>query len=348
MQKKKTFILLVVLIFILTVPFLCWYANTTNNNGFERNIANINPALTGNISLPDLTSLVSLTNDELLIQQRRFPFIVLKLDRRLKKIVEDTLVLPKQFTTTRKNYYYSKIGPELVVTNETGEILRLGNKSDYYKINNLKFDLSTGKSANTIFLRSYIGHGIDRHFEILKVKLNDTASVQKSFILPKQIDGIFCVDGRMIYDDKNARLYYMYYYRGEFLCLDTNLNLIYKAKTIDTVRIAKVKVKNYTEATNGINLSKNTIMSASPLVNNYFAVDADKIYIKSNLKAENQTLSEFRISNSIDVYSTNNGRYLYSFYIPKVYNSKLLEFKVRDSYFYGLYHAGLVAYDLKK
>src|SRR5690606_14583445 len=43
-------------------------------------------------------------------------------------------------------------------------------------------------------------------------------------ILEKQVDGRFCTDGILMYDKSTRQMVYLYYYRNEYIGLDTNLH----------------------------------------------------------------------------------------------------------------------------
>src|SRR5260221_10965763 len=60
-------------------------------------------------------------------------------------------------------------------------------------------------------------------------------------ILEKQLDGVFCTDGMMHYDKELNELVYLYYYRNQFMVMDTSMNLLYRGNTIDTTSRAKIK-----------------------------------------------------------------------------------------------------------
>ncbi|MCG1037959.1 hypothetical protein KI686_16295, partial [Polaribacter sp. DS7-9] len=59
-------------------------------------------------------------------------------------------------------------------------------------------------------------------------------------ILEKQIDGLFCTDGMLHYNRKRHQLIYLYYYRNQYILMDTLLNIVHKGNTIDTNRVAKI------------------------------------------------------------------------------------------------------------
>jgi hypothetical protein len=65
-------------------------------------------------------------------------------------------------------------------------------------------------------------------------------------LLQKQIDGVFCTDGMLRYNETLHRLIYTYFYRNEYVVYDTNLNLDYRGHTIDTISRAQIKKNDFT------------------------------------------------------------------------------------------------------
>ena len=149
--------------------------------------------------------------------------------------------------------------------------------------------------------------------------------------IEKQNDGIFCLDGMLNYNPKTRHLAYVYYYRNEFIYLDTNLNIIFKGHTIDTTKIAKIKTA----------LVKSTgvlTMETPPLfVNKLSYLSNDWIFINSSLKSDNELRSMFKNNSVIDVYALSNGLYKFSFYIPNIDNGKLKQFYVIDKTLITIY-----------
>lgn len=177
------------------------------------------------------------------------------------------------------------------------------------------------------------------------VKLNYPAiSVQKAFPLPKQVDGYFCTDGILRYDTRHSRLFYMYVYRGEFLCMDTNLNLLYKSKTIDTVTTARIEVKQHKK--NGKLLSITQAKQPKP-VNRNLVLDKNNLYLLSAIKSDPETPEDFKDNQVIDVYTISNGTYRYSFYIPKYKGLKLRDFRIREDYLFAIFDAHLIKFKLE-
>lgn len=347
-MKKKIILISFITLAIVLLTFAFFWQKAAYNNGFYRKVLSQKNELKKQINLENVTSLACNTNSDIWIQQRDNPLTIITVNDSLNSQKETKILPPRYFNLKLRNYYYSNTDFSTMLTNESGDIARITkDKSEYFKVRYPKFDLSISSSPNTIFVRSFVRIKGQNRLQITKIKITDTASVLSSYILPKQIDGIFCADGRLNYDPENSRLYYMYYYRGEFLCLDTNLNLLYKAKTIDTVHVAKLGIKYYKESSTPSKATlKRTVTGVSRLVNHYFNVGNNNIYILSALKADNQSATDFLAKNTIDVYSAGHGNYLYSFDIPKYRETKLREFRIKGNNFYAFYKNNLVWYSL--
>lgn len=140
--------------------------------------------------------------------------------------------------------------------------------------------------------------------------------------LVRQVDGLFCTDGTLLYDQELHTVVYVYYYRNEFICMDTLLNVRYRGKTIDTVSHARLKIAR-------IKADKSIILASPPLVvNSQSCVSGNYLYVRSNLKATNETQELFDQLSAIDVYDLRDGTYQYSFYIANANGKKMDEFGV--------------------
>jgi hypothetical protein len=160
-------------------------------------------------------------------------------------------------------------------------------------------------------------------------------------LLTKQVDGTFCKDGKLLFDPKVGRIVYLYYYRNQFVVADTNLSLLYKGKTLDTVSFAKIMLTPRND--------KGEIRLAAPpiSVNSNGALNNGKLFVYSALKADNELSSSFHNNAVVDVFDLLDGKYQFSFYIPKRRKEKLLEFQFSNSLLVVRYNTGIVAYKLR-
>jgi hypothetical protein len=162
-----------------------------------------------------------------------------------------------------------------------------------------------------------------------------------SNILEKQVDGLFCTDGILHYSADMNRLIYIYYYRNQFICMDTSLNVIYKGKTIDTVSQVKIKVAK-------ISSDKAITLAAPPYtVNKQSCVSGDKLFVNSTMLAKNEVKASFDQGSVIDVYDLKNGgSYEFSFYLYDHNSQKLQSFKVKNGVLAAIYGRHVVMYKM--
>ncbi|WJS93378.1 hypothetical protein NYQ10_14890 [Flavobacterium johnsoniae] len=164
----------------------------------------------------------------------------------------------------------------------------------------------------------------------------------QSDLLQKQVDGMFDVDGKLYYDYYSKRHVYIYTYRNEFIVSDSKLNLIYRSNTIDTVRMAKIKVAFI--KSRGVKK-----LAAPPLVvNKYGAVCHNLLFINSNITGRYEDRKMWNQAAVIDVYNLKNKSYISSFYVYNIKDEKLKSFYVKNDIFYALIGTHLTAYRLGK
>ncbi len=107
-----------------------------------------------------------------------------------------------------------------------------------YPKQNLFFSNGISLTSNNFAFRKY--DQILKQNILAKNSFNPGSSpvIESKDLLQKQVDGIFCTDGMMSYCKKSGKLIYVYYYRNQFICADSNLHLIYRGNTIDTNQFA--------------------------------------------------------------------------------------------------------------
>jgi hypothetical protein len=178
------------------------------------------------------------------------------------------------------------------------------------------------------------------HQNILVKQLGDSI-IKDHPILEKQVDGIFCTDGVLHAELDSNRLVYVYTYRNQFICMDTNMQVRFRAKTVDTISRAKFTVKFVP--------STRTFTLASPplFVNKESCVSGNYLFVHSGMEADNDEPEIFSASSAIDVYSLVDGSYILTFYLPDYRHKKIREFRVVGNTIIALYDHYLYAYKLR-
>jgi len=160
-------------------------------------------------------------------------------------------------------------------------------------------------------------------------------------LLIRQMDGRFSVDGMLHYNASRHALIYVYYYRNQFIVMDTLLKADYYGKTLDSVNIAKIKV-----STTGVGLSQTSVVIPEVIVNNLSHSSENYLYINSAIRAKNESKNDFNRNMRFDVFNLVDGRYIKSFYIPKPGGTALREFRVVNRSLYALQEQYLFRYDI--
>ena len=193
-------------------------------------------------------------------------------------------------------------------------------KSEVLMKNSLYFADSEPLSPTSFVLKTY-SDKLGKYI-LTKRRTDTTLITHSSNLLEKQIDGSFCTDGMLHYDPAISQLVYVYFYRNQYIGIDTSLHLRYRGQTIDTVSKARIKLAK-------INKGRTTTMAAPPvIVNKHSCVSGNLLFIHSLLLADNEDKLTFERNSVIDVYSLEDRTYLFSFYIPKIKGLKMQDFRV--------------------
>jgi len=217
---------------------------------------------------------------------------------------------------------------------------RLGsNVGTYSRLDTFQFTTAIPISATSVISKRFdqkLGKSI-----LVKSNIDQPNAPKMFYTLEKQIDGFFCSDGILLYDKTRAVLTYLYYYRNQFVTLDTNLNLISNGRTIDTNSIAKINVAHIS--------SENVYKLSSPphIVNNKAYLSDKWLFVNSNLKAANEVGRKIKEgSSAIDLYSIKDGKYHFSFYIPPYDGRKMTNFYVTNNLLFVMYSNTLAIFDM--
>jgi hypothetical protein len=219
--------------------------------------------------------------------------------------------------------------------------MNLGQNGEKVNLSALKFDLIKVMTQETAIIRQYEPSLQQKFFR--KISFAPSSKKENTFIPKKIQDGNFAMDGFLNYNKAKGKIFYTYYYVNKFLCLDTNLNLIYEGSTIDTNTMAKILIN--TTKKGGLAYFR---QAKPPLfVNKRGFADGDFLYINSGLVADNEHKAEFNKYAVIDVYSVNNGRYIQSLYLPNFKGNKIRDFAVKGRVIFALFDHYLVTYHLQ-
>ncbi|TKC08985.1 hypothetical protein [Pedobacter frigoris] len=206
------------------------------------------------------------------------------------------------------------------------------------RFNQLKFSEAKPLPDSTFLFRNFdrrTGFQIGKTFRMDSLKFT-------SKLLEMQNNEPLSTDGMFHYDTTLSRIIYLYYYRNQFICVDKDLNLLYRGKTIDTTSIAKIKTRKRT-------VNGEISMASPPLtINKMSCVGGGYLFVNSALLANNENKKLFDSNNVIDVYNLVNGKYKLSFYLSSHSGEKMKEFRVHNKMLIVLYDHYLIRYKLNQ
>jgi uncharacterized membrane protein YphA (DoxX/SURF4 family) len=196
--------------------------------------------------------------------------------------------------------------------------------------------------SNTVYINTLSSETQMAVLGFIRKSNNDFNITLKPEILEKQIDGIFDVNGIMTTTPTGKAIGYIYSYRNQFMIMDSDLNLLKRLQTIDTVQKAQIKLAQLTE-------SETTQMKAPPLlVNKMAAMSEDLLFIGSDRLGKNEDKSMLKEASIIDVYNWEKETYEFSFYLYHIKRKKVREFDVCGTYLVALAGEWLSIYEFRK
>lgn len=219
--------------------------------------------------------------------------------------------------------YRGKIGDSLASTISYGDAFF----NQLVVLDSMKFAIRTQRRS-------------DKQFTLASLDLNSEKKLAlKPEILQKQIDGVFDVDG-FLNADHNGGFVYTYIYRNQHVVVDKDFKVSRRLTTIDTTSQAKIAVTKLSDGSNK--------MSAPPFsVNKGAFIMGDLILNHSNLKGRHEPSGSWRTSSIIDVYRTDQQKYLGSFYIRNKENASLSSMVAEGDYLFAIVGRTLVRHKIK-
>nr|WP_322625893.1 hypothetical protein [uncultured Flavobacterium sp.] len=193
--------------------------------------------------------------------------------------------------------------------------------------------------------------GNENQFGVRTLKANGQASLgllsntEKKLeihpeILTKQIDGNFDVDGSLHFDRQAGNFVWVYRYRNQFIVMDSQLKILSKGKTIDTISRAQIEVAS-------VKSRGERKMSKPPLiVNRSSALYKNLLYVNSGLIGRYEDASTWQGASVIDVYDIDAKKYLSSFYIHNVNGKRVRSFHVVEDRLYVFIDTHLISYKI--
>ncbi len=215
-------------------------------------------------------------------------------------------------------------------------------KTGQWKGSLIKTNAANINKAVPFTPRNFFSRVLDnatREYELERLTFNQPP-VKNYDLLQKQVDGLFCVDGMMHALPERNMLIYVYYYRNQYVIMDTLLGLKYRGQSIDSVSHAKLEVKDVGER-------YHTVASIPLIVNKLSCTDDRLLFIVSGIRARNQTKENFAAVTTIDIYDLIERRYRGSFTVPNT-RGKPRDILSKNGSLYVLAGQHICKYDLKR
>jgi hypothetical protein len=286
--------------------------------------------------------LAGMSNSNIYLGNKTAPAFLFITNYKLTDTIHKILNFPKNLDIYPEGIQTFIDSPYIYCMEGITPIVHQGELSDQTMIKlpdqNLNFNASLPISSSSFVIRSF--DTLSKQNILIKTNPNTNSIIRAPKILEKQVDGIFCTDGMLCFDPIGKKIFYVYYYRNQFLCLDTNLNLLYKGKTIDTVTKAHINIARIASQ------NKTTIVGQPLIVNKTSCVDGSYLFVNSNLKADNEDKNPPVRHSVIDVYSLENGKYQYSFYVPYDNQAVMESFGVKNGFLVALFDHSLISFEL--
>jgi len=342
MRKRFIWISICLIGSVIFVTVLALMSSSANEaeNGFIRNLPPLKIVGESFKNIKNNAWYIGGANDSgVYLGNNIVPGRIAKVDNHLTSYSEISLT---GFDTVKihRGAYIQIDSLNLYLMDGTKPLILRANIVDLHFRQRLKATYFTGGiplTYTSLALRSiYEGVGA-----VLIKKNLESEAIKTTKLLQKQIDGIFCTDGELVkVPGPSSKMIYVYYYRNQFLCTDSNLNLLYKGKTIDTISRAQIKVAKIVS-------TGETTMAAPPLyVNKRACANSKYLFVQSALRANNETEYMIKDVSMIDVYAIADGKYQFSFYLPDFRGFKVRDFKVYGQSLYALYDHYLYKYQL--
>lgn len=312
-------------------------------NGFHREFSSTEAVLESTLHLKyDGYYLVGNTENHIYIGNISVPSYILSTGINATDTQSISVKIPTTEKWAWKSARMSVDSPFVYITEGITPKLFIGNLTDKEMVPFMKrssyFTHSLNISPTSFAVRSVTAK--TRENILMKISLDSPFLEKNPEALQKQVDGLFCTDGWLKYDKQTGGIVYLYAYRNEYIALDTNLNIQFRANTIDTNTTAKITIANTTDKGNYIFSSPPTFVNAG------CDIYEGRLYILSALRADNEKKTSFRKNNTIDVYSIKQKKYLGSIYIPRYNGQSIREFIVLNRRIVALYEHYLCIYNI--
>ena len=278
---------------------------------------------------------------QFLVYNSNRPTHILSFDTSLQHI--DTIRLIFQGS---KNLYSATIqtspdGGLYLFDGQQGAIFKKDLRSDTMRLYQAPaaFVKSLPLSQRSVLLSLY--DTLRRQTIFRKFHLNDLTFSEQVFVPKMNQEGVFSVDGHFCYNAEFPLIGFTYFYRNEFVMLDSSLTPRLNASTIDpTATVSLHLIRQRTK-------SRTFLAGFDPVLNKECETYGNRLFIRSGIMAKNELPSLAKNCTAIDMYSLPVGTYLKSFYVCQFRGQALRRFLILGHCLVGLHGRFLTVYRLK-
>jgi hypothetical protein len=201
---------------------------------------------------------------------------------------------------------------------------------DSSRVDTLKLDTDLMTRMAQVSPKCLIVRAVDstQTRQVFKLVDCETGKVKRELdLIRNQQFGGFDSDGYLKFDKETGMVVYAQMYMNRMYCMDTNLNVKYFGKTIDTTNTNLVNIGLVKE--DGIT----KVMSTKPrvVVNRLIETGNGKIFVFSGLRADNETFTEFNRNLSVDLYNINTGGYIGSLHLSSSHGGRVQDVEVFEN-----------------
>lgn len=272
------------------------------------------------------------TKNKIFLANPTSPFLLLAMDQDLS-VIDTIKLIPDQPHTYRSvktmvtdNYISMYDGNVPVIYRSrlddfSGKVFQISFQDVYFdqlvSVGNNSFVFRTTSTKTGSLVLGNLSLNVPE-----KVKLNTE-------ILEKQADGVFDVDGKLLYDSNDQEVRYVYSYRNQVINTDRDLQNIRHLKTIDTISRPQITITQLSDGSRK--------MSRPPIVINKNSTVHDGIlFIQSSTMGRYESKDLWNKNDIVDVYDTDLSKYWGSFYVQRRGNKKMSQMLVTDQYLFVL------------
>lgn len=344
-MKQAIIITTLLSIFAIGILMALNYTNGAPNrkkNGFTRKFQSYRPKEIAHIDFNyPIHKIISVKHDSIFCTSSK-PGLIYLFTEQLRKIDTFNLTMPSD--EKMESLFYTDIHfPEVTIVGGNSKSYIKGDliTKTYYKTQLP----SIGVFAHVTFLGNdiFIMKAIDSitlNSKFMKINgILGTVEVEKN-ISPELKDAGFTYEGDIHYDQKSNKVFSVSFYANKIFCFDTSFNSIGPFHTIDTTYLPNISI---THKPGSVTQNKPPVK-----VNSESFIDDGELYVRSELRGDNENTEISQNNNIFDIYSTENGKYISSFYIPKIAGISHQTYYKRGSILVALYNQKLLMYELNR